>query len=179
MVFVRFTNLPNPVYNAFPSTSPDGTTGAASVYFQGATNNTLTCNGVTDFYNLILDKGTDQTFKLTINSSNYSYFRLFGANTLTGEAAGDNVNLRKALWIRTGTLVLQGTLIIPSLTEGVTAGSPNSDFYIPSNGALIIDGVDVVILSTADDYREINVAYGVSATNNASIGVSTGGSSAF
>ncbi|HEY5469233.1 MAG TPA: hypothetical protein VIK07_01790, partial [Bacteroidales bacterium] len=175
---VRFTNLPYPVYNAFPATSPDGTTGAASVYFQGSTNNILICNGVTDFYNLILDKGTDQTYKLTINSTAYNYFRLFGANTLTAEASGSNANLRKALWIRTGTLVLEGSLIIPSLTEGNTGTSPNSDFYIPSNGALILNGVDVVVLSTADDYREINVAYGVSATSDAIIGVSQGGNSA-
>ena len=175
---VRFTNLLYPIYNAFPSTVADPTTGAASVFFQGATNNTLTCNGVTDFYNLILDKGTDQTYKLTINSTAYSNFRLFGANTLTGETAGSNANMRKALWIRTGTLVLQGSVVIPSLTEGITGGSPNSDFYIPSNGALFLNGVDVIVLSTADNYQEVNVAYNVSATDNSSIGVTTGGSSA-
>ncbi|MGD0754856.1 MAG: HYR domain-containing protein, partial [Bacteroidales bacterium] len=175
---VRFTNLLYPIYNAFPSTVADPTTGAASVYFQGATDNTLTCNGVTDFYNLILDKGTDQTYKLTINSTAYSNFRIFGANTLTGETAGSNANLRKALWIRTGTLLLQGSVAIPSLTEGVTGGSPNSDFYIPSNGALVLNGVDVVVLSTADNYQEVNVAYNVSATDNSTIGISTGGNSA-
>jgi hypothetical protein len=173
---VRFTNLPYPIYNAFPPTVAGSTTGAASVYFQGASNNTLDCNGITDFYNLILDKGIDQTFMLTINSTNYANFRLFGANTLATEAApSSNPNIRKAFWIRTGTLVLKGSLIIPSLSEGIAA---NSDYYIPSNGSLIVDGVDVVVLSSADDYREINTAYTVTAPDNATIGVTKGGFSA-
>ena len=173
---VRFTNLTYPVYDAFPPTAAGPTTGAASVYFQGPTSNVMTCNGTTDFYNLILDKGTDQTYSLTISAQTYSDFRLFGANTLTTEAAVTaNPNVRKALWIRTGTLILQGQTSIPSLTEGVTAGPPNSDYYIPSNGALILDGPETFVLSTADDYREVNVTYGVSAPSNAAIGVTSGG----
>ncbi len=170
---VKFTNLPYPLFTAFPPTVSGSTSGAASVYFMGESNNTLTCNGITTFYNLILDKGTDQTYKLTINSSGYSNFRLFGANSLTvdGSVTSDP-SLRKALWIRTGTMVLKGMLIIPSLTEGTAS---NADYYIPSNGALQFDGVDVVMLSTADDYREINVAYSVSAPDDATIGLTRGG----
>ncbi len=62
---VRFTNLPYPIYNAFPPTVAGATSGAASVYFQGSSDNTLNCNGITTFYNLIVDKGIDQTYKLT------------------------------------------------------------------------------------------------------------------
>ena len=75
---VKFTNLPYPLYNAFPPTVAGPTSGAASVYFQGESNNTLTCNGITTFYNLIVDKGIDRTYKLTINSTSYENFRLFG-----------------------------------------------------------------------------------------------------
>ncbi len=50
---VKFTNLPYPIYNAFPPTVAGPTSGAASVYFQGASDNTLSCNGITNFYNLI------------------------------------------------------------------------------------------------------------------------------
>ena len=173
---VRFTNLPYPLYNAFPPLVAGATSGAASVYFQGTSDNILNCNGITNFYNLILDKGIDQTYKLTINSTNYTNFKLFGANiSSTDGAITSDPNLRKALWIRTGTLVLSGSLIIPSLSEGIAA---NSDYYIPSKGALIVDGVDVVVLSTADDYREINAAYTVTAPDNSTIGVTKGGVSA-
>jgi len=174
---VRFTNQSYPVYTSFP------TNGAASVYFIGGSHNTLTCNNTTDFYNLIVDKGTDQTFILSVNSSGYNYFRLFGANISGGENGGDNPILKKALWIRNGTLRLYGMVVIPSLTEGTCdgglSGGPNSDYFIPSNGALVVDGPDVVLLTTADDYREINAAYGTSATTNLQVGVSTGGCSSF
>ncbi len=169
---VRFTNLNHPVFNAFPPTVAGATSGAASVYFEGASNNNLICNGITDFYNLILNKGTDQTYSLSVISSAYSNFRLFGANTAAAEAVSGNPTMRKALWIYSGTLILKGNVVIPSLSEGTLA---NAHYYIPARGALVADGVDVVILSTADDYREVNVAYGVSATGNAVMGVSTTG----
>ncbi|MBN2213183.1 MAG: hypothetical protein JW723_02975, partial [Bacteroidales bacterium] len=176
---IRFTNLDFPVFDVFPPTTQGPSSGFATVYFMGATDNTLTCNGTTDFYNLVLDKGTDQTFRLTIYSSAYQNFRLFGANISGGDNPGGNPNLKKALWIRTGTLVLKGLTIIPSLSEGTCAdgATPNSDFYIPANGALVVDGVDVVILSTADDYREINVAYGVSGGTGLVNGVGLSGCS--
>ncbi len=161
---VKFTNLTFPVYNLFPPTTMGATTGFATVYFKGATDNTLKCNGQTDFYNLVLDKGTDQTFKLTVQSSSYQNFRLFGANISGGESPGANPGLKKALWIKTGSLVLKGLVVIPSLTEGGAGGSPVSNYIIPANGALIVDGPDVIVLSTADDYGEVNIAYGVPGT---------------
>ena len=171
---VKFTNQSYPEYDAFP------TNGMATVYFMGATNNTLRCNGTTDFYNLVLDKGIDQTYKLTVYSSAYSNFRLFGRNDLGGENGGDNPDLRKALWIRTGTLELTGLSVIPSLTEADIGGSPNGDFYIPVNAALLLNGTEVVVLSTADDYREVNLAYGVSALSNGDMGVrASGGTQSF
>lgn len=166
---VRFTNQSYPVYNAFPND------GMATVYFMGATNNTLHCNGTTDFYNMVLDKGIDQTYKLSVYSTAYQNFRLFGRNNIGGENGGANPDLRKALWIRTGTLELKGMTIIPSLTEGTDCGSdPNSDFYIPANGSLLVSGSEVIILTTADSYQEINLAYGVSAPDDGACGVAIG-----
>ena len=169
---VRFTNLTYPVYNAFPPTTPGVTSGAATVYFEGASDNTLTCNGVTDFYNLIVNKGSDQTYSLTVTSSAYSNFRLFGANDQEAESVTGNPLVRKALWIYAGTLVLKGNLFIPSLSEG---SLPNAHYYIPSTGALICDGVDVAVFITADDYREVNTAYSVSASSNGAMGINTTG----
>ena len=37
----------------------------------------------------------------------------------------------------------------------------------------------MVVLTTADDYREINAAYGTTATSNGDVGVSKGGCSSF
>ncbi|NOU17724.1 MAG: hypothetical protein HOO91_09210 [Bacteroidales bacterium] len=174
---VRFTNLTYPLFNAFPPTVLGATSGFATVYFFGATDNALTCNGQTDFYNLVIDKGTDQTYELTINSSAYTNFRLFGANVCVDENYVINPDSRKALWIRTGTLILTGFVVIPSLTEGTTGGLgvPTSDFTIPANACLTIDGQNVVVLVTADDYRDINVSYGVAGGSGLVNGVGQGG----
>lgn len=152
---VKLLNVANARYGSFPRN------GFATLYFMGASDAKMVCNGVTDVYNLVLDKGNDQTYKLTINSSDYKNFRLLGRNNLGGDGGDDkNPNLRKALWIRTGTLVLQGSLVIPSLTEGSDGGTPNSDFYIPVNGALVLDGPDVVVMTTADTDADVEAAYG-------------------
>ena len=170
---VRFSNLSNPVYNLFPLN------GFATVYFQGSNDNSLTCNGQTDFYNLILDKGSDQTYKLTVYSAAYNRFRLFGANTSAGDnaapATNADPNLKKALWIKNGSLVLQGLLVIPSLSEGATAGPPSSDFFVPSKGSLVLDGAGVIVLSTADDFNEVNAAYNIAGGSNAAYGINTSG----
>ncbi|NOQ27755.1 MAG: hypothetical protein GQ564_20520 [Bacteroidales bacterium] len=179
---VSFTNLTYPVYDAFPSTTEGITTGFATVYFLGASDNTLTCNSTTDFYNLVVDKGTDQTYQLAVNSSDYPYFRLFGANTSGGEDNSDNPLLKKALWLRNGTLRLFGKVVIPSLSEGTcdagmgTPVGPNSDYFIPANAALVVDGPDVIVLTTADDYTEINAAYSTTGPNNAAMGVNSSAS---
>ena len=178
---VSFTNLTYPVYNAFPSTTWGPTSGFATVYFQGTSNNTLLCAGPTDFYNLVLDKGTDQSFKLSVYTSGpYSNFRLLGANTAGVDvvnATATNPNLKKALWIRTGTLEIQGTTVIPSLSEGAN-GDGSTLFTVPVNGALVMNGVDAAVFTTADDYREINTAYGTSLAGN-TIGISQGAGNGF
>jgi hypothetical protein len=163
---VKFTNQAYPVFNAFPNN------GIASVFFRGSSDNTLTCNGTTDFYNIIVDKGTDQTYILNINSAGYDKFRIFGANNATEFTGSDanNPNIRKALWIRTGTLKLNGYVIIPSLVEG---SSGSGDYFIPGNGALVLDGPDVVVMGTIDDYRAVNMAYNVSGGTGTANGVTT------
>ncbi len=178
---VNFSNISYPIYNAFPPTIAGSTTGFATVYFRGTTNNLLTCNNTTNFYNIVVDKGTDQTYTLTINPSSYSNFKLFGANTAAADilmgASATNPNIKKAFWIRNGTVILQGSCIIPSLSEGnITAALPGtSDYYIPANGALTLNGPDVIVLTTSDDYQETNVAYGVSGGSGLVNGVIKGG----
>ncbi len=173
---VRFTNLSYPVFNLFPPLGSGATSGAASVSFSGSSNNTLTCNGQTDFYNLIINKGIDQTYQLTINSTSYTNFRLFGANVagydLTSPATTlATPNLQKALWIRTGTLVLTGSVVIPSLTEGV---SSTADYYLPTTASLNLNGSAVIVLTTADKYEDVNAAYSVSGGTGLVNGVNLG-----
>lgn len=160
---VRFTNQTHPDFTTFP------TQGAATVYFMGASDNNLTCNEITDFFNLVVDKGTDQTFSLNVSANAYKNFRLFGPNISGGENGSDNPILKKALWLRSGTMRLFGKVVIPSLSEGACdggLGGPNSDYFIPSDAALVLEGPDVVVLTTANSYQEINAAYSLGAGSN-------------
>ena len=90
---------------------------AVTVTFSGTTSKTVTCNNTTDFYRLVLNKGTGQQAVLTINSSNTANFRLFGpADIATVESGGTaNYVSANALSIVNGTLELTGSINIPVL----------------------------------------------------------------
>ncbi len=143
---IKLTNQAAPVYNQFTNT------GAVTLIFSGASNKSALLNNTTDLYNLIIDKGVDRTFTLEINSDNVNYLRLFGPNNV-GRLEGApfsaaNPEVRKALWIKNGTLKLAGNIVIPSLSEGNTV-SGNGDYPIPGNGALWIADTNVKVYSTA------------------------------
>ena len=144
---VRFTGLPSPFNNAYyllGTTRYGGTNyGAVKVTFTGATDNTLTCNGTTDFYRLILDKGVDQTYTLEVTSTSTANFVLYGPNNQGGnqfnggpEGFGTGA-YDKALFINAGTLKLDDNINIPSLTEG------GQDFNIIPRASLWLNGATV------------------------------------
>ena len=165
---IRFTNQAAPVYNAFTST------GAATLFMKGSSDNSLTCNGTTDLYNLVIDKGNDKTNKLTLYSAAVGNFRIFGPNGLYDYATGggftqENPELRKPLWIRNGTLELTGYIYIPSLTEG------GGDYYIPANGALWLNGASVTVSNT----DRTNPGVSVGGIQGTGVDVSNGGAQSF
>jgi len=138
------------------------TRGATTVRFYGTENKVVECFGQTDFYNLIIDKGINQSVELIVNASAPENFRLFGCNRYPIPAYGVNPELRKALWIRNGTLRLKGMVTIPSLTEGKgVAGTGQTSYFIPANGALILDDRDVTVLISADENAEVTAAWGL------------------
>jgi hypothetical protein len=116
------------------------------VTFGGLTSKTLTCNGPTDFYRLILDKGTGQQALLTVNSTAASNLRLYGPNNLTSAPIPNVATTASlnALRIVNGTLELTGTLTIPRLTSD--GGMPGNNYLcIPQNGGLWINSPNVTI----------------------------------
>ena len=138
---IRFTVQTSPVQTAYYTATTS--LGAVQVYFKGATNNTVTCNGVTDFYRLVEEKGTDNTYILEVNSSDTSHFALYAPND-----QGNSVNMGlpegfgygayyKALFIHYGTLKLDTNIVIHSLTEG------GEDFNIIPTAGLWINGANV------------------------------------
>lgn len=120
--------------------------GVVTVTFTGTDNQTMSCSGNTDFYRLIVDKGSNQTASLTVSSTSTSNFRIFGRNNQSNQSSGDAANptSRKALWIKNGTLELGSNISISSLSEGA------ADFLIPENGALHVNGADITTTTTAN-----------------------------
>ncbi len=123
--------------------------GAVKVIFSGASNNTLTCNGTTDFYRLFLEKGTDETYILSVISTNTANFRLFGpiagAGCLDAGAAGwENL----ALVLHNGTLKLGSNINIPALGKNRSGTASPYEFHVPFGARLWINGADV---ATSDD----------------------------
>ncbi|MBN2776497.1 MAG: hypothetical protein JXR36_02575, partial [Bacteroidales bacterium] len=163
---VILSNLTAPTYDAF------ATNGAVTLIFTGTSNNKATLNGQTDLYNLIIDKGVNKNYILELFSSDIANFRLFGANnvgriTNLGYTA-ENPQVRKALFIKNGTLKLTGNIEIPTLSEGGVEGG-NGDYAIGKNARLWVAGNNVVVYSTASDINQIT---GYTAT---AVGVNSGG----
>jgi hypothetical protein len=138
---VRFTGLPSPFNNAYylnGVTAYAGTNyGDVQVTFAGATSNTVTCNGVTDFFRLIVDKGSDPTHTLEIFSSNTSNFALYGPNNQGNGTFAGYGYYYKALFPHNGTLKLNSNINIPSLTEG------GQDFNLLPSACLWVNGANV------------------------------------
>lgn len=140
------------------------TSGAVSVRFYGTNDVKIECNGTTDFYNLIIDKGTGRSAEVELYASQPHHFRLFGANRFPLGTGGANPEVRKALWIRNGTLRLTGSTTIASLAEAYEGQSGNASYIIPANGELVLDGEAVSVLTTADGDNEVMAAWGVASS---------------
>lgn len=144
---VRFTGLPSPVANAYyilTTTASGGINyGDVQVFFYGAANNTVTCNGTTDFFRFIVAKGTDKTYTLEVNSSNPNNFALYAPND-QGNSQFDGLPegfgygaYYKALFIHYGTLKLNENINIPSISEG------GQDFNLIPTAGFWINGANV------------------------------------
>ncbi len=173
---VAFSNDTAPDFDTYT------TTGAVTVRFQGASDNLVTLANTTQFYNLVVEKGTDQTYVLEINSSDQTYFQIFGRNngdyTPDPDATPDGnfTSTGKALYLRTGTLKLTGNIFIPSLSEGGNFFGNDGSWSIPSNARLWLDGPNVEVHADASgDGATANTfvdgVYGVTGTNGASAGL--------
>lgn len=133
----------------------------AKVTFSSASNQTVTCNNKTGFYQLVVNKGSGQQSILTINSANpaadTANFRLYGPNnqgttgTSPNEYSLDNISLIN------GTLQLTGYSTIYNMIKDSGSGQ----YYpIPQDAALWLNSANVSVTvadntGTNDDERMI------------------------
>ncbi|MCC5929711.1 MAG: T9SS type A sorting domain-containing protein [Cyclobacteriaceae bacterium] len=170
---VRFTNQDKPNYGAFAgqadlyaqSDAASVAPGAATVAFRGTANTVVTLNGTTDFYQLIVNKGINETHILRLNASQPQFFNLYGPNRLGGVTTGNanmgpmgnytanasgNVMSMKALCLLNGTLEVAGRTILLSLTNTGGAGNVNSDYYVPATARLWVNSPNAEVYTTID-----------------------------
>ncbi len=122
----------------------EGAKGRGVIRFVGERNVNFFCYNTTNLSQLIIDKGTDETYRVTLYSSAESNFGLLGkANDDSGYGNNTPDNpgrYYKPLWLKNGTLELTGSLHIYSLSEG-----GNDNFFIPLNGCLHLNGSNVKV----------------------------------
>jgi len=128
---VRFTNQAAPNYTGTP------TNGRADAVFNNTSaDQSIICNGQTDFYRIEIDKGIDQTYVLNIDATDPVNFRLFGRNDQDQTGTAPNITNPKALGLLAGTLRIGENIIIPSL-------SYDNVFLVDEDAKLWFDGANV------------------------------------
>jgi hypothetical protein len=170
---VRFTNQDKPNYGAFAgqtdlyaqSDAASVAPGAATVAFRGTQSQVITLNGTTDFYQLIVNKGNNETHVVRLNAAQPQFFNLYGPNRLGGVTTGTanlgpmgnytanasgNVMMMKALCLLNGTLEVAGRTIVLSLTNTGGAGNVNSDYYVPATARLWVNSPNAEVYTTID-----------------------------
>jgi hypothetical protein len=151
---VRFTNQASPVTDAYYTA--DANTGTTWAIFKGNTNNTVTCNGITDFYRLIVDKGIDQTYVLEVSASSSDNFALYGRNDQGGNQFDGGVNMATA-WYYGYSLTQLSNLysIHTEAGSGVGYGLYYKALYI-ANGTLKLN-TNVNLPSITEGGQDFNL----------------------
>ncbi|MEP2772267.1 MAG: LamG-like jellyroll fold domain-containing protein [Fulvivirga sp.] len=109
----EFTNRTTTDYN---NEATDGIVDAN--FLSGLTNQEINCNGVTNFYRIEIDKGTDQTYILDINANLASNFNLYGPADYGHGSTAQLTTNDNALGLLRGTVRLNSNVDVPVLNNG-------------------------------------------------------------
>ncbi|WP_075602045.1 hypothetical protein [Saccharicrinis aurantiacus] len=152
---VHFTNRTAASYNS------DATDGIVDFNLLNDTKNqVITCNGITNFYRIEIDKGIDKTYIASINASDVANFNLYGSahhnhGSISQLATNDN-----ALGLLRGTVRIGQNVTIAQLNTG-------SNYNISTAARLWIDGgtVSKTTGTAIVPYGEIKISSGVANIN--------------
>ncbi|TVQ12838.1 MAG: T9SS C-terminal target domain-containing protein [Bacteroidetes bacterium] len=125
---VRFTNQVSPNYTDAP---PNGR--ADIIFNNPSSHQRVSCNGQTDFYRIIIDKGIDETYEVFIEASSPDNFALFGQRNFS------NDDDQYAFSLRRGTARI-GQNVDILLTHG-----GGNNYIIKEGSRLWVDGGSVEI----------------------------------
>ena len=130
---VNFTT--QQTYN--PAGAP-ATTGAVDLIFNTPNHSNIQCNGTSNFYRIIINKGSDDYYILGIEASNVSFFKLFGPRNggwTTTNSGTITTSMREyALGLQKGTVRIGKYIDIQLCTNQ----------YITTEGTMLwVDGGNV------------------------------------
>ena len=127
---VYFTNQTTPDYTTVPSNGR-----VDAVFNNTSTNQSILCNGITNFYRIEIDK-EDINYILNIDATNSTNFKLFGKNDYDPSGTPPNIPNQQALGLLSGTVRLGENIIIPSIADAET-------YIIDEDAKIWLDGANV------------------------------------
>ena len=147
-------------YNHTTASDDEGSVGRGILRFVGESDVKFECHDTTNISQLIVDKGYDWTYRVTLDAKKEKDFGLLGRATNKTLPAGFQDGkkypanpeiLYKPLWLKAGTLELTGKVNIRTLAETGTKEKDLECCYIPAQGCLHLNGKDVKVRTTMLD----------------------------
>lgn len=151
---IKLTSATGYTYDSDPTAS-------VTLTFSNTTKNqSFNCNGPTTLDKLVVDKGTDDTYMLDLNSNTTGNFLLYGRNdqNATNTNSPGSVLNNKALNVNAGTLRLGSNITIPRLLTA-NAWPYNNYFVIDQDATIILDGSTINVTEDITDISSI-IIYG-------------------
>ncbi|MBI3220407.1 MAG: T9SS type A sorting domain-containing protein [Bacteroidetes bacterium] len=141
-------------------TGAEATDGIVDVNMRSASKDqAITCNGVTRFYRLEINKGTDDTYKATITAADPTFFNLFGKadyDTNTNQAATND----NALGLIFGTVEIGPNVTIAALNTGTVNYSVYQGSQLWVNGGSVSKIGDASANGAIVPYGKVRVTLG-------------------
>jgi len=152
---VRFCNFTTTDETTYTTPATNGTVNA--IFTNDIADQTIQIKGITYFYKLTIDKGSDQTYIADFQADNSTYFKLLGTNDEDATVNPPNIVNNKALEILAGTLKLGTNIILDRLVTS-TSSTDQTYYSVDQDAALWLDGANVTLVNSSN--RSCIVVYG-------------------
>lgn len=170
---VRFTN------RAAANYTSEATDGIVDVNFlNSSANQSVLCKGLTNFYRIKIDKGTDMTYALNLDATAPANFNLLGFANQNYSGAAQPADNQNALGLVHGTVRIGNSIVIPTLSVASTYTIPESAQLWISGGTVQKNSGQALAIygkvKVSTGLLEAKVQNGITLCNNGSLDVNGG-----
>ncbi len=157
----------------------EATDGIVDANFLSADKNqTVLCNGITNFYRIEIDKGTDITYELLIQASSSGNFNLFGYANQGHPAAAQLTTNNNALGLLRGTVKIGANVNIPVLSTASNYNISESARLLVAGGSVLKNSGNAIvpygIIEVSSGLLEAKVTSGITTRANGVIKIEGG-----